>query len=84
MIGVLLEQLCGVLQIPADKKKKRAPTLVETKKQDVSVPDVTELRDTPLGGAAPVSQTAAASTGVHTRRSAPASGAGADGTTTIS
>ncbi len=85
-MGVLLEQLCGVLQVPADKKKKkRAPTVVETKKQDVSVPDVTELRDTPpLGGAAPVSQTAAASTGVHTRRSAPASGAGADGTTTIS
>ncbi len=82
---ILLEQLSGVLQVPADKKKKRAPTVVEVKKQDVSVPDVTELRDTPpLGGAAPVSQTAAGSTGVHTRRSTTASGAGADSTTTIS
>ncbi len=82
MIVVLLEQLSGVLQVPADKQKKRAPTVVETKKQDVSVPDVTELRDTPpLGGAAPVSQTPAAATGVHTRRSTTASGAGADGTT---
>ena len=81
----MLEQLSGMLQVPADKKKKRAPTVVETKKQDVSVPDVTELSDTPLlGGAAPASQTAAASTGVHTRRSTAASGAGADSTTTIS
>ena len=87
MKGILLEQPYGVLQVPADKKKKRAPTVVETKKQDVSVPDVTELRDTPpLGDAAPVSQTAAGSTGMHTRRGAPASGAplAGAGTTTIS
>jgi hypothetical protein len=85
VMGILQEQLSGVLQVPADKKKKRSPTVVETKKQDVSVPDVTELRDTPpLGDAVPASQTAAGSTGMHTRRSTTASGAGADGTTTIS
>ncbi len=85
VMGILQEQLSGVLQVPADKKKKRSPTVVETKKQDVSVPDVTELRDTPtLADAVPASQTAAGSTGMHTRRSTTASGAGAGGTTTIS
>ena len=51
--------MCRFLQVPAEKKKRTPPTVIETKKQDVSVPDV------PVEGADPVATKAPVITSVE-------------------
>ena len=68
--------MCAVVQVPTDKKKRTPPTAIETKKQDVSVPDVPVEGADPVATKAPVitSVEPILPTGPSTRSRGPAAG----------
>ena len=68
--------LGGCLQVSTDKKKKTPPSVIQSKKQDVSTPDVPVEGSDPVASAAPVitSVEPVQTTGVATRSRGAAAG----------